>query len=126
VAVVRLAAPYEPRDAYFLESAFHQGSLDFAPEVIAHIRDLARVVPVVLDVLLDRPAILTPLAGVVAALVADYGCSDQALRDALTGRIRPRGRLPFELPRSMDAVRASRSDVPGDTADPLYRRGAGG
>ena len=125
VAVVRLQAPYEPRDQYFLESMFHQGSLDFPADVVDRIEKLAAEVPVVLDVGLDRPAILTPFDGVVTALTASFGASDAALLDALTGRIPPRGRLPFELPRSMDAVRASRPDVPSDTEDPLYPYGHG-
>ncbi|MDB4913763.1 MAG: glycoside hydrolase family 3 domain protein, partial [Gemmatimonadetes bacterium] len=33
---------------------------------------------------------------------------------------RPVGRLPFELPRSMDAVRAQKPDVPHDSPSPLY------
>ncbi|WP_260146941.1 glycoside hydrolase family 3 C-terminal domain-containing protein [Streptomyces sp. CEV 2-1] len=41
------------------------------------------------------------------------------------GRTRPEGRLPFELPRSMEAVRASRPDVPDDTENPLFPHGAG-
>jgi beta-glucosidase len=125
LAVVRLQAPFEPRDQYFLESMFHQGSLDFPAEVVDRITALAARVPVVLDVTLDRPAVLTPLADVVTSLTASFGASDAALLDALTGRIPPRGRLPFELPRSMDAVRASRPDVPSDTEDPLYPYGSG-
>ncbi|WP_164701625.1 glycoside hydrolase family 3 protein [Modestobacter sp. KNN46-3] len=125
LAVVRLQAPFEPRDEYFLEAMFHQGSLDFPAEVVERITALVARVPMVLDVMLDRPAVLTPFDGVVAALTATFGTSDAALLDALTGRIAPCGRLPFELPRSMDAVRASRSDVPSDTADPLYPHGHG-
>jgi beta-glucosidase len=125
VAVVRLQAPFEPRNEYFLEAFFHQGSLDFPADVVERIEKLAAQVPVVLDVALDRPAILTPFDGVVAGLSASFGASDAALLDALTGRIAPRGRLPFELPRSMDAVRASRPDVPSDTDDPLYPYGSG-
>ena len=125
LAVVRLQAPYEPRDQYFLEFMFHQGSLEFPDEVVERIGKLAAQVSVVLDVALDRPAVLTPLDGAVTALTASFGASDAALLDVLTGRIRPRGRLPFELPRSMDAVRASRPDVPSDTADPLYPYGSG-
>ena len=61
----------------------------------------------------------------VTALTVSFGASDAALLDALSGRIPPRGRLPFELPRSMAAVEASRPDVPSDTADPLYPYGSG-
>ena len=43
----------------------------------------------------------------------------------LTGLVRARGRLPFDLPSSTAAVEASRSDVAFDTADPLFRFGDG-
>ena len=75
---------------------------------------------------LDRPAILTPLTGFASALVGTFGVSDTALLDALFGRIDAAGDAsPSIFPRSMDAVRASRSDVPGDTADPLFPFGHG-
>jgi hypothetical protein len=38
---------------------------------------------------------------------------------------RPHGRLPFDLPSSARAVEDSRSDMPFDTADPLFRFGDG-
>jgi beta-glucosidase len=125
VAVLRLQAPFEPRNQYFLEGHFHQGSLEFPAEVVERVAKLAADVPVVLDVHLDRPAILTPFDGVVSGLTAGFGASDAALLDALTGRIPARGRLPFELPRSMAAVEAGRPDVPSDTEDQLYPYGAG-
>lgn len=125
VALVRLIAPWEHRDDLFLEKHFHAGSLDFPPGLIARLRSLAARVPLIIDVCLDRPAILTPLTEFASAIVGTFGVSDPALLDALFGRVQPQGRLPFELPRSMDAVRASRADVPGDTADPLYPFGHG-
>ena len=39
------------------------------------------------------------------------------------GEREPLGSLPFDLPGSMDAVIASRSDVPFDTAEPTFRFG---
>ncbi|MGT2425366.1 glycoside hydrolase family 3 protein [Amnibacterium kyonggiense] len=125
LAVVRIAAPFEPRDRYFLEGRFHQGSLELPAETVAQIRDLAERLPVVLVVSLDRPAILTPVRDAVAALVGVHGCSDEALLDALSGAVPPRGRLPFDLPRSAAAVAGVRSDVPNDTADPLFPAGTG-
>ena len=125
VAVVRLQAPWEHRDSMFLEAWFHAGSLDFPEDVIDRIRDLAAHVPVVLDVTLDRPAVLTPLVGLAAAVVGSYGTSGPAFVDALTGAVRPEGRLPFQLPRSMEAVRRSRPDVASDTPDPLFPAGHG-
>ncbi|WLQ08614.1 glycoside hydrolase family 3 protein [Arthrobacter oryzae] len=125
VAVIRLHSPWDHRDDLFLEQHFHAGSLDFPPGLVSRLRTLAAKVPLIIDVRLDRPAILTPLAGFAAALVGTFGVSDTALLDALFGRVEPQGSLPFDIPRSMDAVRASRSDVPGDTADPLFPFGHG-
>ena len=124
VAVVRLMAPFEARSDLFLESWFHQGSLDFPPGLVSRLQRVAAVCPLVLDVVLDRPAVLTPLLPVATAVVGSYGTSDDALLDALTGRIEPRGRLPFDLPRSMDQVRAHPEDVPGYD-DPLFAFGHG-
>jgi beta-glucosidase len=127
VAILRLKAPFEERGPGF-ESFFHAGSLDFPAEVVEHVAEVAAAVPTVVDVYLDRPAILAPLLGALGArgtLVVDFGASTAALHDALTGRVAPEGRLPFDLPRSSAAVVASRADVPFDTEDPLFRFGHG-
>lgn len=124
VAILRLAAPFEERPTFF-ENFFHSGSLDFPEERLAHVREVAAAVPTVVDVFLDRPAILAPIVDEVAALTGNWGASDRALLDVLTGAATPQGRLPFDLPRSMAAVEASRPDVPFDTADPLFPHGHG-
>jgi beta-glucosidase len=58
-----------------------------------------------------------------AALYGDFGINDDALLDVLTGKATAGGHLPFELPSSMDAVGAQKSDVPHDSAHPLYSYG---
>jgi beta-glucosidase len=124
VAILRLQAPYEER-ATFFENFFHAGSLDFPAEVIAHAADIAAQVPTVVDVFLDRPAILGPIVDAAHAVVANWGVSAAALLDVLSGTVPAQGRLPFDVPRSMAAVEASRPDVPFDTEDPLFRFGHG-
>ncbi|GAA2229567.1 glycoside hydrolase family 3 protein [Herbiconiux moechotypicola] len=120
LAVVRIAAPFDPRDDLLFESRFRQGSLEFRPGLVARLSSIAARVPLVLDVALDRPAILTPLLPFSSVVVATFGTSDAALIETLTGGVVARGRLPFEIPRSMDAVRRSHEDVPNDTADPVF------
>ena len=122
LAVLRIEAPYEERGSMF-ENFFHAGSLAFLAETIAHVREVAAAVPTVVDVFLDRPAILTPFAEAGVALTANWGASPAALLDVLSGAARAEGALPFDVPRSMAAVEASRPDVPFDTADPLFRFG---
>ena len=60
-----------------------------------------------------------------AAVVAVFGSSDEAVLDVLFARSEPEGRLPFELPSSMAAVRAQKPDVPGDSQDALFGFGHG-
>jgi beta-glucosidase len=124
VAVLRLQAPYEPRPGT-VAAYFHAGSLAFPPEQLARILGITDAVPSIVDVYLDRPAILTELAAHAATLLVTFGVSDEALLDVLTGRAAPHGKLPFDLPRSMAAVEAGRPDVPFDDPDPLFRHGHG-
>jgi beta-glucosidase-like glycosyl hydrolase len=124
VAIIRLHAPFEPRDDLFLEKYFHQGSLEFPPGLLVRLARVATSCPLVVDVSLDRPAVLTPLLPVARALVVSYGSSDAALLDALAGVLPAQGRLPFDIPRSMEAVRRTPEDVPG-SVDPLFRFGDG-
>lgn len=125
LAIVRINAPFEPRDDLFLESYFHQGSLELPPGLVYRLRMIAQQTPLIVDVALDRPAILTPLMDALAGLTVTFGVSDDALLSALTGHIAPQGRLPVELPRSMEAVRESPPDGPANTPDPLFPLGSG-
>jgi hypothetical protein len=68
------------------------------------------------------PSNVKPLATV---LPGDFGISDEALLDVVTGMARPEGKPPFELPSSMQAVRAQKPDLPSDSTEPLYRFGYG-
>ncbi len=124
VAILRLVAPFEERATAF-ENFFHAGPLDFGDETLAHVRGVAAVVPTIVDVFLDRPAILAPIVEVAAAVTATWGVGSTALLDVLSGAFRTGGKLPFDVPRSTAAVEASRPDVPFDTEDPLFRFGHG-
>ena len=60
-----------------------------------------------------------------AGLLAEFGASDAAVLDVLFGRFKPTGKLPFELPSSMEAVRNQKEDLPYDSANPLFPFGHG-
>lgn len=123
VALIRLPAPWEARDDLFLEEAFHQGSLNFPPGLIHR---LSRIpCPLIIDVMADRPAICTPLVDLAAGFTVSFGVSDRAWLKAVTGEIPPEGTLPIQFPSSMESVRRSREDVPGDCADALFEAGDG-
>jgi beta-glucosidase len=124
VAVLRLDAPYEPRPGGF-ESFFHAGSLEFAAGERDRIVALCRQVPTIIVLFLDRPAVVPEIAAAAAALLVEFGARDDAVIDVLLGHAHARGRLPFDLPSSMQAVVDSHADTPYDTADPLFRFGDG-
>ncbi len=123
VAIMRLSAPFERlHPQYVFGQFFHEGTLAFRdgdPDYEAF-KTASAVVPTIVTVYLDRPAILTPIRDRAGALIANFGVSDAALLDVLSGRAQPQGKLPFEVPSSLEAVQAQRSDVPHDSARPLY------
>ena len=50
---------------------------------------------------------------------------DNALLDVIFGKHNPSGKLPFDIPSSMEAVRNQQEDVPFDTKDPIFKYGFG-
>jgi beta-glucosidase len=81
--------------------------------------------PAIVAVNFDRPYVITPLARDAAAVIALFGVSDEALLDVVFGRFSPAGKLPIELPSSMEGVDAQKEDVPFDSTNPLFPFGAG-
>lgn len=139
VALLRLQAPYEKRPGGF-ESHFHAGSLEFSEMEANRIAHIIDIVPIsIVDVYLDRPAVLTPIVAAqrkaegrasnqrLSALIVDYGSEADAFFDVCfdVGDSSPQGKLPFDLPRSMEAVKASGEDMSFDTKDPLFAFGHG-
>ncbi len=125
IAILRLKTPFEPRDEIFLEAFFHAGDLDFKEPQKSEILALLKKVPTIVDIYLDRPAVIPEIAEHCAGLVANFGASDAAVLDVIFGRFKPSAKLPFELPSSMDAVRQQKPDVPYDSEKPLFEYGLG-
>lgn len=130
VAIMRLAAPFQLlHPGYVFGQFLHEGSLTFSdsnPDLADFTRVSAKLgVPTVAVVYLDRPAVLTPVKQHARAVFASFGASDAALLDVITGRARPGGKLPFDIPASMDQVLRQRSDLAHDIAHPLYPYGYG-
>ena len=78
-----------------------------------------------MDIYLERPAVIPEIAEQSAALVANFGANDNAVLDVIFGKFIPQGKLPFELPSSMDAVRKQKEDLPYDSENPLFEFGHG-
>ncbi|KAJ5652636.1 hypothetical protein N7507_010062 [Penicillium longicatenatum] len=125
IALLRLKTPYEPRPGGF-ESMFHAGSLEFRDQEKARQAKIFDTVPIVIvDIYADRPPVVPEIIQRASAVFLSYGSSSDAFLDVLFGKCEPEGKLPFDLPSSMEAVQQSRSDTPYDTRDPVFRFGHG-
>ena len=89
------------------------------------VRALMGKKPTIVVIQFDSPYVIPEIAKESAALLATFGVSDEALFDVLMGKFNPTGKLPFELPSSMEAVRAQLEDVPYDSKAPLFKFGTG-
>lgn len=121
LAIIRLETPWYPFETpNFFARGFHHGDLDFKGAKKDSILTLLKTVPTIVDIYLDRPAVIPEISDGAKALLANYGASDAALLDVIFGKAKPEGKLPFELPSSMEAVRKQKEDVPYDSENPLY------
>jgi beta-glucosidase len=123
---LRLSTPYEARGSPFRQR-YHEGRLDFNSTQKAAHSALFNACPTIVDILLDRPAVIPEVAEEAAALFGHYGASVDAFLDVVFNKDgwKPEGKLPFEMPKSMEAVEAQVADVPFDTVDPLFEFGHG-
>jgi beta-glucosidase len=125
-AILRLSAPWIPFETKNpLARGFHHGDLDFKGAQKDSIVQLLKTVPTIVDIYLDRPAVIPEISREARGLFVNFGASDTALLDVVFGKAKPEGKLPFELPSSMEAVRNQKEDVPYDSKDPLYKFGFG-
>ena len=125
-AILRLETPWVPVETRNpFAQGFHHGDLDFKDEAKAEILSTIQAVPTIVVLNLDRPAVIPEIAAEAKALFGEFGASDKAVLDVIFGKAKPEGKLPFELPSSMDAVRQQNPDVPYDSKNPLFAFGYG-
>jgi beta-glucosidase len=126
IAILRLNTPYYPvKTDIPIASLFHHGDLDFKGKQKDSVLQLLKTVPTIVDIYIDRAAVIPEISAGAKGLLADFGASDAAVLDVIFGKDKPGGHLPIELPSSMEAVRAQKEDVPYDSKAPLYKFGYG-
>ena len=103
-------------------------NIDFPAEKWAHLQDLRKAgKPLVVafnptgSSCVLPPAVKTDLN----ASLMIFDVFDSALLDVVFGKFNPTGKLSFEVPSSMDAVRAQKEDIPFDSKDPTFAFGHG-
>jgi len=110
--------PFAPREV----------NIDFPAEKFAHLQELvATGKPVVVDINpTGSSLVITPeLKALPQAMILSFDPTDAAVLDVIFGRYNPKSKLPFEIPSSMDAVRAQLEDIPFDSPNPSFPFGFG-
>jgi beta-glucosidase len=126
IAIIRIKSSSQHlKGSGLLGNIFSAGDLDFKEKALTKILDLLKEVPTVVDIYLDRPAVIPEITEASIGLLADFGVEDEALLDVVFGRFNPSAKLPFEIPFSMEAVRNQMEDMPYDSKDPLFPFGFG-
>jgi beta-glucosidase len=122
--ILRLRAPFEQRKG-MLDSMFHAGGLEFKSPEKERILSMLSSKPTIVDIYLERPAVFPEINQKCSALIGNFGANDSAVMDLIFGKVNPSGRLPFEIPSSMQAVEQQKEDLPYDSESPLYPFGYG-
>ncbi len=128
IAIIRLQTPNYPipeAKGNFIAGMFHWGDLDFKGQQLQDVLDLEKTVPTIVDIYMDRPAVIPGISAGAKGLFASFGSNDRAVLDVIFGKYKPGGHLPIEMPSSMEAVRNQKEDMPYDSKDPLYKFGFG-
>jgi len=125
-AILRLKSPSQYlKGSGFFGRLFSAGDLDFKGKDLDEILKILKSVPSVVDIYLDRPAVIPEISQLSKGLLVNFGANDEALLDVIFGKINPSGKLPFEMPSSMEAVRNQKEDLPYDSGNPLFPFGYG-
>ena len=118
----------ESENPFDEQAAQREKDISFSENKWAEIKVLAESgVPVVVAFNLSGPLTVLPkdLKEITKASLIIFDVLDKALLDVVFGKSDPVGKLPFELPSSMDAVRKQLEDVPFDTENPMFKFGEG-
>lgn len=126
VILAKLAAPSGRFESeYMMEKMLGGGPLDFSKEELDKMLPLFKSKPTLLVMNLKRPAVIPELVETVTAFIAEFNVENNIILDLVNGKFAPQGKLPFDLPESMEAVEQQLEDVPFDTPHPLFSFGDG-
>ena len=112
------------------DPAWGASTLEFPEEQVELVNALDKAgANVVAVVVMNRAYVLTPVAEAADSVLLVYrpGVTSgaEAVADCLFGETAITGKLPFQIPATMDQVLAQREDMPKDIENPLYEYGFG-
>ena len=109
----------------FLSTLFPNGDLNFDDDITSKIKKYSKNNNLIVVVDLNRPAILQEIKNLSSGLIGTFGVLDEVIFEAIYGNFNPSGKLPFEIPSSMEEVKKQKEDLPDDTDKPSSEYGYG-
>lgn len=111
--------PYTAEDTHSVTGRSYEGrSVETAnEEVLDQILKTNEAIgdrPVIVVMNLENPAVVKEFESQVEGLLVDFGISNQALFDIMSGKTEPSGLLPFQMPEDMLTVEKQLEDVGRD------------
>ena len=108
-----------------LATMFPNNDLDYNEEINEKIDKYSKESNLIIVSDLNRPAILTNASKKSLGLIGTFGVEDRVILETIFGDNNPTGKLPFEIPSSMEEVKEQFSDVADDTTNPIFSYGHG-
>ncbi|MGI9550708.1 MAG: glycoside hydrolase family 3 N-terminal domain-containing protein [Aurantibacter sp.] len=126
VIVQKLQTPSSPPEGGgLLARLIPQGRLDYPEDEKEEILERTNAKPTITVFTITRPTVAPEISTASKAVIADFECQDEIILEMIFGKFNPSGKLPIEIPSSIEAVENQLEDVPYDSMDPLYPFGHG-
>jgi len=113
----------EPFDMGNIMGGSEDINIEIPVDIWSGIQELQKTgVPLVVAFNPTGSSVVLPsdLNEVASASLMVFDVLDSALMDVVSGKFNPKGKLPFEIPSSMEGVRKQLEDVPFDSKDPMF------
>lgn len=126
IIVQKLGTPSSPPEGgELLERLIPQGRLDYPDDEKNEILERSGLKPTITIFTITRPTVAPEINAASKAVIADFESQDDIILELIFGKFNPSGKLPIEIPSSIEAVEKQLEDVPYDSENPLYPFGHG-
>jgi beta-glucosidase len=126
VIVQKLQTPSSPPEGGgLLARLIPQGRLDFPEDEKSEILERTSAKPTITVLTITRPTIAPEINAASKAVIADFESQDEIILEMIFGKFNPSGKLPIEIPSTVEAAANQMEDVPYDSKNPMYPFGHG-
>lgn len=108
-----------------MTAMFSCGSLAYPSKTVKHVVSIMQKKPTILVIHMLRPVVIPEFQKYAAAIIADFSVKPEIILEAVFGDFAPTGKLPFDLPLTLQDAANQKSDVPFDCKHKAFAYGDG-